>query len=323
MLDDSINRTLDATDRMFDKKLSPLGCLWERKIYGDEQNDDNRSQFVNEKGAVKSCTYETIFRQFSVKPDQKTFFELCSNALVVVQEISLSSYFIARHQVAILFQTEKIMDQQPIRRLENENSYILLLGSKQSLLFFINLSTFFIYIALVLVLIYSSSADQTNQLNRITKLRYRVKDSLLIAILLRFLSSLLQSLTASYSSDTVMLLAFIGMFFHVLSCDYTYANGYTKPVTTDDVDYSSYESTESVTSKPLKRPPFLGGTFSLNAALFATTLLVGRLNSNAMAYLFMTLAIVIFAFYPETRHAISVSYPSSSSGTSICNCIYS
>jgi phosphatidylinositol N-acetylglucosaminyltransferase subunit C len=135
------------------------------------------------------------------------------------------------------------------------------------------------------------------------------------------LSSVLRSLTASYSSDTVMLLASIGMFFHVLSCDFTYANGLKKKVVVSDDDLN--KNNDSRTNKPLQRPPFLGGTFSLNAALFSATLLVSRLDSNAMAYLSMTLAIVVFSFYPETRHAIATTYPSSSSGACIITVIAS
>jgi phosphatidylinositol glycan class C protein len=151
--------------------------------------------------------------------------------------------------------------------------------------------------ALLLVLFYGSRVE-TKQ-NKHVKLKQRATDVLLSAILLRFLASLLQSLTASYASDTMYALVMAGFVLHVLACDYSYANGHAR--------YKDYEHAT-------KRPIFHGGTVSLNSALFSTTLLVSRLQI-VEAYFFVYFAVVLFAFYPVTRNIIAVVYPARKSGT--------
>ena len=158
-------------------------------------------------------------------------------------------------------------------------------------------STLIMITALLLVLFYGSRVE-TKQ-NKHVKLKQRATDVLLSAILLRFLASLLQSLTASYASDTMYALVMAGFVLHVLACDYSYANGHAR--------YKDYEHAT-------KRPIFHGGTVSLNSALFSTTLLVSRLQI-VEAYFFVYFAVVLFAFYPVTRNIIAVVYPARKSGT--------
>jgi hypothetical protein len=202
---------------------------------------------------------------------------------MVVQELALSSYLLARHRIALLQQ-------------EQEGRLTVEAALQQE--FNLNLSNVSIISALVVAIFFGTRSDPTKQQNRKTKARQRSADFLLLAVLLRFLASVLRTLTASYSSDTVQSLALAGMTLHVLACDYTYANGVGK-------------TTRTASS----RPPFWGGTVALNAALFSTTLLVSRLSSNVSAYMFSSLAAVLFAFYSVTRHAIAATYPPSCSGT--------
>jgi phosphatidylinositol glycan class C protein len=156
--------------------------------------------------------------------------------------------------------------------------------------------------ALSLVVYFSSRAERVPTQTKRTKVRQRLVDGFLLACLLRLSSSLLRSLTASYSSDTVQSLVYFGMLLHLMACDYAYANG-KEPLVTQK---------SSVLSRQ-KRPPFQGGTVSLNAALFSTTMLISRLQSNVSAFFVVCIAIVLFAFYPATRSAISASYPAHSS----------
>lgn len=217
-------------------------------------------------------TYDTVFDTFAAKPRHRTLFRLCANSLVVVQEFSLSCYFLARHRRAVLPESDE-------RHLNSSNLAILS--------------------ALFLAIYYGTKSDPTKQQDRRIKARQRAFDSLLLAVLLRFLASLLRTLTASYSSDTVQSLALAGMALHVAACDYTYADGIGRDTTL---------------LQQRQRPPFSGGTVALNAALFSTTLLISRLSSNGGAYLFSTLAVVLFAFYSGTRHAVAATYPPSCNG---------
>jgi hypothetical protein len=115
------------------------------------------------------------------------------------------------------------------------------------------------------------------------------------------MASLLQSLTASYASDTLYTLAVAGLALHVFACDYSYANGNTE----DELKASELNASN--------RLLFQGGTVSLNSALFSTTLLVSRLGTSE-AYFFIYFAIALFGFYPVTRNSIATIYQANASG---------
>ena len=59
---------------------------------------------------------------------------------------------------------------------------------------------------------------------RTDRLQTRLRDAILLAIILRMLSAVLRTLTASYSSDTVMLLSSCGMVLHLIACNYMLAH---------------------------------------------------------------------------------------------------
>jgi len=249
-------------------------CLWKSSA-GDGIND--------------SPSLDAVHRRFASRPQKKDFFSLCSTALVVAQEFALSCFLLARHRVALYFEQS---------RSTPENAFTI---SQTNL----DQATVAMSAALMLVLFCSSRSNTIPRQKRREKAQQRLSDAILLGIVLRLLASVLRTLTASYSSDTVEALATTGMTLHVVACDYSYANG-RRP--------------HGEIIRPLissQRPVFRGGTFSLNAALFATTLLVSRVESNSMAYFLISLAIVMFAFYPDARHAIANSYPPSRSGTSV------
>lgn len=252
-----------------------------QRVLWKPTENDCRAKCANE------SSLEELRQTFTVRPPRRTLFQLCANAVVVVQEFSLTSFLLARHKIMLL-----------------SNSH----NSKQKNMY-IDLSTVFIVLALLTAIFFSARADpSTPQQDRITKITQRSSDAALLALLLRWMAGVLQSLTASYSSDTVEALSLAGMTVHLLFCDYSYANGRGSAATRTSAPTTSNRET---------RPPFLGGIHSLNAALFSTTLLVSRLPDSLSAYLFLALAILVFAHYPATRHAISASYPAAHSGACV------
>ncbi|KAL3815774.1 hypothetical protein ACHAXA_001668 [Cyclostephanos tholiformis] len=193
----------------------------------------------------------------------------------------------------------------------------------------------------------SHARDDRNRRKHVAAIR--LSDGILLAMLLRLLSGSIKSLTASYSTDTVYGLSIFGMLIHLLACDYGYANGHhyddgegsgvgdggrgridvTITMTNDDDDddddvRSSATTTANDGRRRLRRhhdrtspsrPPFLGGTISLNAAFFATVLLTSRIRSNAASYVFVSGVITLFAFYPASRHNIAGRYPNTIRGS--------
>lgn len=231
----------------------------------------------NERGSETNETYQATLGRFSSRPAQRSLRLLCCNALVVGQEFALVCFLLARHQVALEDEHQRLSPGLLQQRIDR--------------------STFAILSALVVVLFYSAKSAKVSLQDRKAKAKQRLTDAFLLAVLLRFAASVLRTLTASYSSDTVQALAIAGMIVHLLVCDYSYANG-KAPIT----------ASHRLSTLSSQRPIFQGGTVSLNAALFSTTLLASRLSSNLTAYFFVTLTIVAFAFYPATRHAVSASF---------------
>lgn len=286
----------------------PRRCLW--KSPGSVANDSNatpRGADDDDHGGGE--TYDSLYRRCASLgrlKQPRTFPRLCSNAVVVVQEFALTSFFLARIGIAM-----KVGKEGALRG--GRFSSHLIQNQQQQL--YSDASTAGLYLTLGIVVFYSARADQSQQQHRVTKATQRTADAALLAVWLRFTAAVVQSLTASYSSDTVQILAMFGMLVHLLCCDYSYANGRTAGAAAaagDDGNAMAFSARRH------RRPPFRGGTVSLNAALFATTLLVSRLSSrDSLAFVFVSLAVVFFSFYPVTRHAISVSYPSSVSGMCI------
>jgi phosphatidylinositol glycan class C protein len=87
----------------------------------------------------------------------------------------------------------------------------------------------------------------------------------------------LQTLTSSFSEDTVHALTIAFSVLHLVSYDYK---------TLED---SSDAST---------------GTLSLNASMFTAVLLASRLNNIEMVFAFMLLAVILFSFLPSISRAI-------------------
>eukprot|EP00457_Paulinella_chromatophora_P013281 gb/GEZN01013565.1/.p1 GENE.gb/GEZN01013565.1/~~gb/GEZN01013565.1/.p1 ORF type:complete len:321 (+),score=2.02 gb/GEZN01013565.1/:38-1000(+) len=103
----------------------------------------------------------------------------------------------------------------------------------------------------------------------------------LLAGVLLGLSPVLQTLTSTYSSDTIWALTFLLMTLHLIAHDYSYIN--------------SPEAS-------------LGhSTISLSAGIFASVLLASRLYDHISVFAFLLLAFLIFAGFPLVAHEIRAS----------------
>ena len=220
------------------------------------------------------------------RPPPRELMDIINNAMVVGQEFVLASLFLARHRDAI----------------EEWESHTTKYGESKQMLSMV-------VVALVAVFISYNSQTSSDQKMRCISAKgkrkhilVRVSDAIILAAILRFLASVLRTLTASYSSDTVNALAIGGMVVHLLACDYSYALGISTKGNDGDGGDGQRGSTRRLHTG---RPTFSGGTVSLNAALFSTTLLASRLPTNAMSYAFISSSVILFAFYPAARHAIA------------------
>eukprot|EP00579_Thalassiosira_antarctica_P006788 CAMPEP_0201889712 /NCGR_PEP_ID=MMETSP0902-20130614/30660_1 /ASSEMBLY_ACC=CAM_ASM_000551 /TAXON_ID=420261 /ORGANISM="Thalassiosira antarctica, Strain CCMP982" /LENGTH=306 /DNA_ID=CAMNT_0048420373 /DNA_START=88 /DNA_END=1005 /DNA_ORIENTATION=+ len=223
-------------------------------------------------------------------PPQRPLTEIINQSLVVGQEVALTAILLAVHREIVIHEESQELDTSnngPLNDLSQKSSLAMLI----------------VYATLLIIVYYnrqSSTRNQQQQQRRKIAI-VRLSDGLFLAALLRFISGVLRTLTASYSTDTVYALAISGMAIHLLACDYKYANGVLS------VDVEGVPSTNTSPAHP--RPAFLGGTVSLNAAFFSTVLLVSRIKSNASSYAFVSSVVTLFAFYPASRHNIAGSYP--------------
>ena len=251
-------------------------------------------------------TYETIFNHFSLKPKPKSLILLLSNTMVFVQEFVLTCLLLAGHRAALLEE----LDYR--RRLEQLGSSGSGSSSNRNPSVSIHSSRLLTSLGLIwLTLIVAVVKNRFANSKRYT-IRHRFTDFLLMAILLRFLSAVLKTLTASYSSDTVYVLSTISLFLHLVTCNYDYANGYDDDDDNDNnVEDDENENDDTIIASNIRkknqeRPTFKGGMISLTSAFFATTLLASRLESNAAVYIFICSSVVLFALYPAARHLVAV-----------------
>jgi hypothetical protein len=217
----------------------------------------------------KQETYDSVFHSFSSRPSREPLTAVVSNALVVGQEFIVTCLLLTRHRAALWENNGETEDADQALRL--------------------GMSTVFFLLVLILVALYNKPLSPRLQSRR-SKLSQRTTDAIFTAAFLRFLAAVLKTLTASYSSDTVNALAIASLLFHLMACDYSYANGY---------------GGESANLDSTKRPAFQGGIMSLTAAFFGTTLLASRLESNAGVYVFVLSSVCLFALYPAARHQVA------------------
>mmetsp|Transcript_3609 Transcript_3609/g.7894 ORF Transcript_3609/g.7894 Transcript_3609/m.7894 type:complete len:359 (+) Transcript_3609:161-1237(+) len=256
--------------------------------------DDCKSR--NERTSTTQDTHDTIFEQFSSKPEPHSLVFFLSNTVVLVQEFVLTCFLLAGHRAARVEELDYIRRQQngiPIDGTIRSGRLLTSLG--------------LIWFTLVVAVVQNRFANSKRY-----RVRHRFTDFLLMAILLRFLSAVLKTLTASYSSDTVYALSTASLLLHLLTCDYDYANGLKGDDVDIDGDACSDRGTPSLSkacsssSKNPERPTFKGGMISLTSAFFATTLLASRFETNIFVYIFVCSSVILFALYPAARHLVAV-----------------
>lgn len=249
-----------------------------------------RHEDKNETKTNREDSYEALIRKYSRPVPRRSLLVCCSESLPVVQELSLSVFFLARYQLSV--QWEEQSNRHPVERQRIERR--------------LDWAHACILAGFLLVIAFRFQKQETLMKNTRTKARHRLTDACLLGILLRFLASVLRRLTASYSSDTVEALTMACMALHLLTCDYTYSSRHGENV-------ASLANNQYFNDK--SRPPFQGGTVSLNASFFATVLCISRLESDLTSYFFCSLAVIFFGFYPQTRADLLLAYPPHQSGT--------
>ena len=287
------------------------------KLWRDDDKDRDQRNCADRTSTADTCedehfgaggTTESFLRARSVpstdlvslevqRPPPRELMDIINNSMVVGQEFVLASLFLARHRDAI-----EEWESHTSTTKYGESKQILSMAA----------------VALVaMFILYNSQTPSDQKMQSISakgkrkRMLVRVSDAIILAAILRFLASVLRTLTASYSSDTVNALAIGGMVVHLLACDYSYALGISTKGSDGDGGDEQWGS-GSTRRLHTGRPTFSGGTVSLNAALFSTTLLASRLPTNAMSYAFISSAVILFAFYPAARHAIAARQSQSS-----------
>eukprot|EP01041_Mallomonas_annulata_P009932 gene9932-20654_t len=102
----------------------------------------------------------------------------------------------------------------------------------------------------------------------------------MVMVCLRVAAPLLQTLTSSYSSDTIHALTIVFATVHLVSFDYAY-----------------------VSDEGVEETQFCG-TLSLNAAMFTALLLASRLSRVETVVAFVFLAVVLFSLFPMLARTV-------------------
>lgn len=243
----------------------------------------------------------------------RSFLQFLSLSFIIAQEFGLSTLLLAAHRCLICVSTAAADSdadyEEEIYEVFNEQDCVTCNDeSKLSLC----ISIFAITLPMIAI---GATAARWKQNRKGKKVRnkeriyYRTIDALLIAGMLRFLSSVLRTLTASYSSNTVMALAFGGMVLHLLSCDYGFANGIiTLKSTLEDDNNASGKIGGADMTYEHGRPLFMGGTVAINCVFFSGVLLASRCPSDSISYSFLMVTVVLFANYPEARHTMAIAF---------------
>jgi hypothetical protein len=268
--------------------------------YAKESSTSNKCKHASFLEARNNTNSWNAFpSKFCHKAPIRPLSDIIRDSLSIGQEVALVSLILSLHHY-ILFLEQQQNDDLP-QQLTVNNSW------RSTSLFCLGLFT------LIIITFYGeeegSASSSTWMKNRTNRLHTRLPDAMLLSVLLRLLSSVLRTLTASYSSDTVIRLATSGMLVHLLACNYSYANGGVYLARQKQQQTNSQQPNSTVNTMPeefsIKRPKFKGGTISLNASFFSVTLLASRFQSNALAFIFVSASVIAFAFYPDARHRMA------------------
>lgn len=305
------------------------------KTTSSTDRSDSHPNYLNEEAEFfrvrnsRFCAQELLLECQQIPP-HRSLVELINSTLVVGQEVSLAVILLALHREIVTYEDDTTADGITKKKMSMDHQTLLEYIVEKS-----SIAILLVYTSLFIITYYNQKAftadlddvttttstsavvdcDETTSQHKHNKKRkkkghrrkkaiVRLSDGILLAVMLRVISGLLRSLTASYSTDTVYALSISGMVVHLLACDYKFANGHEK-----EDGGSGGGDTPSLTRRHNPRPKFRGGTVSLNAAFFATVLLISRIKSNATSFAFVSAVVALFAFYPTSRHEIARHFP--------------
>lgn len=265
----------------------------------------------NKNSNNNDSSYEALVQKYARPIPRRSLLKCCSESLPVVQEFSLSVFFWARYQLSARWEEIKISHDNHHHHQQQDE--------QQKIETRLDWAHGCILAGFLLVIAFRFQKQETLMKGTGTKARHRLTDACLLGVLLRLLASVLRRLTASYSSDTVEALTMACMGLHLLSCDYTYTSSSSSSSGRQQQPPPPPNHPLATTAlqkmNDKNRPPFQGGTVSLNASFLATVLCISRLESDLTSYFFCSLAVIFFGFYPQTRADLMVAYPPHQSGT--------
>ncbi len=255
----------------------------------------------------------------SYRGEYQSFGSIFCSSFVIAQEFALSTLFLASHRCLVCTSAVLVTATAPEKstddQYDHENVYdddVCAPCADEIKL----THSFFLFgmITLPTIAVWATVARGRQQGGGTTRrnkdrIYYRTVDAVLIAGMLRFLSSVLRTLTASYSSDTVVALAVGFMVLHLMSCDYRFANGVRNQKLHGKREVGGAGGDgEGIFTYEHGRPLFMGGTISINSAFFSAVLLASRCPSDSSSYIFLMETVVLFAYYPEARHIMAFTF---------------
>ena len=177
----------------------------------------------------------------STNDQHMTDLSVLHSASVIAQQLSVVAVFLATYKYIIVYDTA-------LYHLVSFDFVLLLIGH-----------------------VFNRALD-TNMLSQPTLPQF-LRDIFLFGVCLRVAAPALQTLTSSFSGNTIHALAIVISSVHLVFYDYSYIHD-------SEVDAFS-------------------GTLSLNASMFTAVLLASRLKNIEMVFSFMLLAVICFSFYPS------------------------
>lgn len=172
------------------------------------------------------------------------------------------------------------MVRQTAEPLNVLNSVIFQVTMFHCLVVWDNADELFFTIGLILVLAgYLGHMFFSTKSKAIT-LGQDIKTFMFLTSSIAFLTPLLQSLTVSYSNDTIILLASIFCIIHCFAYDF------------------------QINSTAVQRTTYVRSSTSLNAIFFAAILLASRLQRISSVFVLLSINLLIFGFGPYFRHEL-------------------
>lgn len=214
---------------------------------------------------------------------------ILSRSLVVAHQFSLCTLFLTAHRCVVCRSDNNEYEEYCEQCFDDDRVLIA-----------IHIFTFVLVVISISTMMARRQTKELQTQRKRDRLHNRSVDAILIAGILRLLSSVLRTLTASYSSDTITALSVLGMICSFATADYTYLNGI---LVMDENEKSHHHLSTIYTQK--QRPSYLGGTISINSVVFSAALLSSRLSSETTAYIFFMWTVILFAYYPEARFLVN------------------